>query len=108
MSDQGRIDVAELADMRRSGAEHVLLDVREPWEIETAGLPGALTIPMQEIPARLAELPEASPLVVMCHHGGRSQQVTNWLRAQGYDNAVNLTGGIDAWSREIDGATPRY
>jgi rhodanese-related sulfurtransferase len=108
MNDRASIDVSELADWRQSGAAHVLLDVREPWEIDVAGLPGALAIPMQEIPNRLAEIPKSGPLVVMCHHGGRSQQVTNWLRAQGYDNALNLTGGIDAWSREVDGATPRY
>jgi rhodanese-related sulfurtransferase len=108
MAGAAQIDVSELAEWRSAGTDHVLLDVREAWEVETASLDGALAIPMQEIPARLAELPKTGPLVVMCHHGGRSQQVTMWLRAQGFDNALNLTGGIDAWAREVDGETPRY
>jgi rhodanese-related sulfurtransferase len=57
---------------------------------------------------RIDEIPRDKPLVVMCHHGGRSERVAQFLEANGYDNAINLTGGIDAWSTSVDPAVPRY
>lgn len=102
------IDVATLAAWQRGGIAHAVLDVREPWEVEIAALPGALCVPMGEVPARLDELPGDVPLVVLCHHGGRSLRVTAWLRSRGVASAVNLAGGIDAWSREVDPAVPSY
>lgn len=102
------IDVATLASWREAGRPHAVLDVREPWEVAVASLEGALLVPMGEVPARLGELPGDAPLVVLCHHGGRSLRVTLWLRGRGFDNAVNLAGGIDAWSREVDPAVPTY
>jgi len=87
----------------------VLLDVREPWEAETACIPGATLIPMGEITARAhAELDPDQPIVVLCHHGARSLSVTMWLRNQGFDHAQSLIGGIDEWSRTIDATIPRY
>jgi rhodanese-related sulfurtransferase len=86
----------------------VVLDVREPYEVATAALTGALTIPMAQIPLSLAQLPADRPIVVMCHHGARSAQVTSFLHANGYPNAVNLDGGIDAWSVHVDPAVARY
>nr|MCU0987397.1 sulfurtransferase [Acetobacteraceae bacterium] len=68
------IDVATLAAWREEGVAHAVLDVREPWEIEIAALEGALAVPMGEVPARLGELPADVPLVVLCHHGGRSMR----------------------------------
>ncbi len=102
------IDVATLAAWREEGVAHAVLDVREPWEIEIAALEGALAVPMGEVPARLGELPADVPLVVLCHHGGRSMRVTAWLRSRGLGMAINLGGGIDAWSREVDPAVPTY
>jgi len=102
------ITVAELAQRRDANEDLVLLDVREPDEVEIAAVPGATVIRMGEIPARLAELPTDRPIVVMCHHGGRSANVTNFLNANGFPNAVNLDGGIDAWSIHVDPAVPRY
>lgn len=102
MSVPLEIEVERLDAMRRTGEDHVLLDVREPWETELVSLDGSLTIPMRMIPGRIADLPKDKPLVVMCHHGGRSAQVMMWLRQQGYDQATNLSGGIDAWARRID------
>ncbi|MCU0986098.1 MAG: rhodanese-like domain-containing protein [Acetobacteraceae bacterium] len=99
---------ATLAAWRQDGLAHAVLDVREPWEVEIAALEGALLVPMGEVPARLGELPADRPLVVLCHHGGRSMRVTAWLRSRGLANAVNLGGGIDAWSREVDPAVPTY
>lgn len=99
---------ATLASWRAEGVPHAVLDVREPWEVEVAALAGATAVPMGEVPARVAELPRDVPLVVMCHHGARSYRVMAWLRAQGLANAVNLAGGIDAWSREVDPTVPGY
>jgi rhodanese-related sulfurtransferase len=87
----------------------VLLDVREPWEAETASIPGATLIPMGEITSRAyTELDPDAPIVVVCHHGARSLSVTMWLRSQGFDHAQSLAGGIDEWSRTIDPTIPRY
>jgi rhodanese-related sulfurtransferase len=85
-----------------------LLDVREPDEIATARLAGALEIPMREVPSRLDELDRDRPLVVMCHSGGRSRRVAEFLAASGFTNVFNLRGGIDAWSLEVDSSVPRY
>lgn len=95
---------------RRGGPNApVLLDVREKWEFDTAHLPDSLLIPMGEIPSRAYnELDPDQPVVVMCHHGARSLNVTMWLRQQGYEHAQSLAGGIDAWSRTIDPSIPRY
>ena len=87
----------------------VLLDVREPWEAETAAIPGAILIPMGEITSRAhTELDPDQPIVVLCHHGARSLSVTMWLRNQGFDRTQSLAGGIDQWSRTIDPTIPRY
>jgi rhodanese-related sulfurtransferase len=102
------ISVRELKRRRDAQEDVVLLDVREPEEIATASIPGATPIPMNEIPMRLEELPRSRPIVVMCHHGGRSASVTSFLNSNGYSSAVNLAGGIDAWSAEIDPAIARY
>jgi rhodanese-related sulfurtransferase len=102
------IDVATLAAWREAGPPHAVLDVREPWEVALAPFPGALAVPMPGLPGRLAEVPQDVPLVVLCHHGGRSLRVTYWLGTQGLTGAVNLRGGIDAWSSEIDASVPVY
>ena len=103
-----QLAVDELAPLCHAQPQRVvLLDVREPWEIETASLKGITPIPMREIPARAAELPREREIVAVCHHGGRSMQVAMFLEQQGF-RLHNLTGGMDAWSREIDPAVPRY
>jgi rhodanese-related sulfurtransferase len=106
MTDE--ISVHDLKARRDRGDDLVLLDVREPDELAAASLPGVLHVPMAQIPARLSELPKQRDIVVLCHLGGRSERVTQFLRASGYPRAVNLTGGIDAWSKEIDPTVPRY
>ena len=102
------IDVLDLARWRDAGEPHLLVDVREPWEIEICALPDSRLLPMGQVPERLDELPRDQVLVVLCHHGMRSRQVTGWLRAQGFDKAVNLAGGIDAWARVVDRSVPVY
>ena len=91
----------------KKGAAGVLLDVREPWEFAQVHVAGSLHIPMGEIPDRLEELNSGRTYVVMCHHGGRSQQVAQYLGSQGYQVA-NLAGGIDAWAADLDPKLPRY
>jgi rhodanese-related sulfurtransferase len=90
----------------------LLLDVREPWEVQVASVSPQgfelVAIPMNQIPGRLAELPEDRPIACLCHHGMRSQNVAAFLARQGYTDVANVAGGIDAWSREKDPAVPRY
>ena len=101
------ISVTELKRRLDAHEDFMLLDVREPDEVAVASIAGATAIRMAEIPANVAALPADRPIVVMCHHGGRSAQVTGYLNAQGFANAVNLDGGIDAWSM-LDPTVPRY
>ena len=102
------ITVQKLHEMRNEGEEHTLLDIREEEEIAIASIDGAVHIPMTTLPENLAKLPKDHPIVVMCHVGGRSAQVHAWLISNGYDNAMNLEGGISAWSEEIDSSVPFY
>jgi len=103
------ISVTEVAQLRAANTPFLLLDVREPWEIATAAIPGSTNIPMNEIPARANnELDPDTHIVVLCHHGARSLSVTAWLRREGWDNVQSMAGGIEQWSREIDPKTPRY
>ena len=86
-----------------------LLDVREPWEFETANIAGAKLMPMGEVPSRVhQELDPDEHVVVICHHGVRSMNVTMWLRQQGFENVQSMRGGIDAWSRTVDRNVPVY
>ena len=93
--------------LKEKGAR--LIDVREPWEFATTSVAGSLLIPMGEVPARAhQELDPEEHLVVLCHHGIRSMNVTVWLRNQGFEQAQSIRGGIDAWSAEVDPAVARY
>jgi rhodanese-related sulfurtransferase len=92
-----------------AGEEFTLLDVREPWEFQTAQIPGSKLMPMGDVPTRAhQELDPDDPIVVVCHHGVRSMNVTVWLRQQGFEKAQSMRGGIDAWSRRIDVKVPTY
>ena len=84
-----------------------LLDVREAWEVSVASI-GGLHIPMGEIPSRIQELDPDEHIVVICHLGVRSLNVTAWLRQQGFERVQSVRGGIDHWSRELDTTVPRY
>ena len=86
----------------------VLLDVREPDELEICKIEGAKWIPMREMPARVHELNPQDLIVVFCHHGGRSAQVAYWLEDQGFQRVENLDGGINAWAEDIDPTMDRY
>lgn len=102
------IDVQALFRLMSQGASHTVLDVREPVEIEICAIENSLAIPMQQIPGCLDALPRNNPLIVLCHHGARSRMVTEYLRSNGFDNALNLAGGIDAWAHKIHPGMARY
>lgn len=85
-----------------------LLDVREKWEVDTASIPGVVWIPMAEIPGRFEEIDRKQPLAVICHAGGRSRRVAEFLASQGFTQVVNVAGGIDAWAEQVDPGIPRY
>ena len=91
---------AWLADGSR--AKPLLLDVREPWEYQTARIEGSKLVPMGEVAARLDELDQGLELVAICHHGGRSMQVAMFLEKNGFSKVHNLAGGVDAWSKSVD------
>jgi rhodanese-related sulfurtransferase len=94
--------------LMEQGDKAVLLDVREPWEYAQVHVEGACHIPMGQIPERLGELDPKARYVVICHHGGRSQQVAQYLTAQGFGQVANLAGGIDAWAEALDPNLTRY
>jgi rhodanese-related sulfurtransferase len=99
-------DVKSKLDAQES---FLLLDVREPWEFETAKISGAKLMPMGDVPSRAhQELDPEGHIVVLCHHGVRSMSVTVWLRQQGFENVQSMRGGIDAWSRQVDPNVPMY
>ncbi len=86
----------------------LLLDVREPWEVQLSPFPDAMHVPMREIPACVDELPAQQAIVCICHHGARSAQVALFLQHRGFEHVYNLAGGIDAWAREVDPKIVRY
>ncbi|BEP91755.1 sulfurtransferase [Acidovorax sp. sif1233] len=94
------------------GGQPLVLDVREPWELQTASVRAdgfeLAAIPMGELSGRLAELNPARPIACLCHHGARSLRVAAFLQHHGFEQVANITGGIDAWSQESDPAVPRY
>lgn len=103
------ITAEAFADQRGQPNPPLLLDVRDPWEFNTASLPNSLLMPMGEVTSRAhQELDPDQPIVVLCHHGARSLSVTMWLRNQGFEHVQSLAGGIDHWSRAIDPTVPRY
>lgn len=110
------ISVQELAKKLEQGETFTLLDVREEWEVRLAAIRDARTrvLPMSVLAQKLQEAfpddlrrPDA-PIVVMCHHGVRSAQVTAWMRQNGWQNVYSLAGGIDAYARMVDASVGAY
>jgi rhodanese-related sulfurtransferase len=102
------ISAVEASILRDNNEDVVFLDVREDSELEICRIEDALHIPMSEIPERCEALPHDRPLVVFCHHGMRSMHVLQYLESRGFENAINMGGGIHAWSQEIDSRVPCY
>jgi len=89
-----------------AGEAITVIDVREAWELAITHVDFAQHIPMNSIPDRLADVPHDVPVVIMCKVGGRSAQVAGYLQAQGYNNVLNLSGGILQWATDIDPSLP--
>jgi len=102
------ISAQELKARRDAGTGPFVIDVREKWELDVASIPDVRHIPMGDIPARLAELDPHQEIVVMCRSGGRSMQVAQFLDRNGFKSVANLTGGILAWSRDVDSSVRAY
>jgi adenylyltransferase/sulfurtransferase len=102
------ISPLELKRRLDAGEPLKVLDVREPWECAIVRLPGSINIPLDELPRRLGELDAHAVTIVMCKVGGRSRRAAQFLAGAGFDQAVNLAGGIDAWARDIDPGLPTY
>src|SRR5271167_139337 len=99
----------QLKSLRDAGNDVTMLDVRELWEYQIAKIDGSKHIVMGDIPARFnQELDPEEHIVVVCHHGVRSMNVTAWLRQQGFEKVQSLQGGIDRWARQIDPSVPVY
>ena len=103
-----QIDVGTLSAWIEAGEPVTVIDVREQWEWSHVHLPASRLIPLGSLPTQVDGLPRVGALVILCHHGGRSLQATRFLREIGFDNAVNLIGGIDRWASEVDPSLLRY
>jgi adenylyltransferase/sulfurtransferase len=101
------ITPAEFVARRDRGDAMTLLDVREAWELDVASVPGIVHIPMGEVAQRVNELNRNEEVVVLCRSGRRSLEVARFLQQSGF-KAVNLAGGILAWSRDLDATIPTY
>jgi rhodanese-related sulfurtransferase len=100
------------ASSQAPGVTPVVLDVREPWEMQTASVKAAgfdlVAMPMRSVPARYLELDRNQPIACLCHHGARSAQVAHFLMQNGFSAVVNIHGGINAWSQQRDTSVPLY
>lgn len=101
------ISVEDLARLRDEGADFVLVDVREPHEVEICEL-GGKVIPLGQIAGRVGELDKDAHVVVHCRSGGRSAKAVEFLRANGFENSWNVNGGILAWIERIDSSLTPY
>lgn len=102
------IEPTTLAARLAQGEAVFVLDVREPWEYDLANLANSTLVPLSTLPSAINRLEPEIEYVVLCHHGMRSEMAANWMRSQGFTRVLNLVGGIDAWSVEVDPTIPRY
>ncbi len=104
------VDVATVHQKQKDGQELILIDCREEREYQVANISGAILMPMSDWQNQIPKLEafQGKPIVVHCHHGGRSLRVASWLRDNGFPDAQSMSGGIDEWSTTIDPTVPRY
>ena len=96
------------AQLAASATPPLLLDVREPHEFAYCRIAGSINLPLNSLPARLAEINPSREIIVICHHGIRSHMAAQFLLDQGYANVVNLTGGVASWAEQVEPEMPRY
>jgi len=86
----------------------IILDVREKWEYDICHIENSVHIPMGQITEKKDDLNHNDMTIVVCHHGVRSRMVAKYLDANGFTNIINLRGGVDAWSNEVDPSMTKY
>lgn len=102
------LSVADLSRALQSSCPPCVLDVREPHEVDKVPFPGARCIPLSSLQQNYMSLDDTKEWVILCHHGYRSMQATLFLKSNGFNKVRNITGGIDAWSLEVDATVRRY
>jgi len=102
------VDVRQAREWINSARAPVVLDVREPYEVALCALPGSVAIPLAQVPHQLDALPRDRPILTLCHHGGRSLQAAQFLRAKGFPRSSSLRGGIHEWAETFDPKMPKY
>ena len=105
MIEKEPLEVKELLD---SGTDMVLVDVREKWEFEYCRIPNSIHISVTDIPDNISKLETKKPLILVCHNGRRSRHIGEELIKKGFDNLINLKGGVDQWADDIDMSMPKY
>ena len=105
MIEKEPLEVKELLD---SGTDMVLVDVREKWEFEYCRIPNSIHISVTDIPDNISKLETKKPLILVCHNGRRSRHIGEELIKKGFDNLINLKGGVDQWADDIDVSMPKY
>lgn len=103
-----QLSPTELNTKQLENTELVLLDVREPWEYELAHISNSILIPLGQLPLKIERLDKHKEIVCLCHHGVRSYHAATYLVSASFESVYNLTGGIDAWSIDLDSTIPRY
>lgn len=98
----------EYADLRNKGVPHILLDVRQPWEVAKARIENAHHLPFTHLIENVDELSRDQKIIVYCHHGIRSLNACVFLREQGFKDVLSLAGGIETWAQQIDSSIPLY
>ena len=106
MNEKNAQDVKDLIDSAKK--KPLILDVREQWEYDICHIENSVHIPMGKITSMADDLKSDEIIIVVCHHGIRSRMVAKYLMAKGFKDVINLTGGIDAWSSDVDPAMPKY
>lgn len=106
--DDTTLTPAELRDLLAADPDIQLVDVREPWEVAIAAIPGAIVLPLGQLPTLLDALDPDKSVVAYCHHGVRSERARQILAAADWPDARHLGGGIAAWARDIDPQMARY
>ena len=105
MIEKEPLQVKELLD---GGTDMVLVDVREKWEFEYCRIPNSIHISVTDIPDNISKLETKKPLILVCHNGRRSRHIGEELIKKGFDNLINLKGGVDQWADDIDMSMPKY
>ena len=106
MNEKNAQDVKDLIDSAKK--KPLILDVREQWEYDICHIENSVHIPMGKITSMADDLKSDEIIIVVCHHGIRSRMVAKYLMTKGFKDVINLTGGIDAWSSDVDPAMPKY